>query len=47
MTAVLSNPPAARPDLDKGLGKAGLLGFGAAVLGAILYVLYALFSRIF
>ncbi|MDE8651515.1 inorganic phosphate transporter [Novosphingobium album (ex Liu et al. 2023)] len=35
--------PFARPDLDKGLGKAGQLGFGAIMLAAIAYVAYSVY----
>jgi PiT family inorganic phosphate transporter len=42
MTATIATTPAlGRPDLDKGLGKAGLLGFGAAVLVAVGFVAYS------
>ncbi|MGY4396002.1 PiT family inorganic phosphate transporter [Sphingomonas sp. UYAg733] len=33
-----------RPDLDKGLGVAGKLGFGAAIFAALLYVGYSVYS---
>jgi PiT family inorganic phosphate transporter len=33
-----------RPDLDKGLGVAGAIGFGAAVLAAILFVAYSVYN---
>jgi len=33
-----------RPDLDKGLGTAGKLGFGAAILAALLYVGYSVYA---
>lgn len=33
-----------RPDLDKGLGAAGMLGFGAAILATLLYVAYSVYS---
>ena len=33
-----------RPDLDKGLGSAGLLGMGAAILVALLYVAYSVYA---
>jgi PiT family inorganic phosphate transporter len=36
--------PNARPDLDKGLGAAGKLGFGAAILAALLYVAYSIYA---
>ena len=39
-------PPTAsgRPDLDKGLGSAGKLGMGAAILTALLYVAYSIYN---
>jgi len=37
-------PGATRPDLDKGLGAAGKLGFGAAIVAAIGYVAYSVYS---
>ncbi|WP_447756901.1 inorganic phosphate transporter [Sphingopyxis fribergensis] len=33
-----------RPDLDKGLGAAGMFGFGAAILATLLYVAYSVYS---
>ncbi|QNA84000.1 inorganic phosphate transporter [Sphingomonas sp. So64.6b] len=33
-----------RPDLDKGLGVAGKLGFGAAILAALIYVGYSVYT---
>jgi PiT family inorganic phosphate transporter len=36
--------PSGRPDLDQGLGSAGKLGMGAAVLVALLYVAYSVYS---
>lgn len=33
-----------RPDLDRGLGAAGTLGFGAAILATLLYVAYSVYS---
>jgi PiT family inorganic phosphate transporter len=33
-----------RPDLDRGLGKAGLIGFAAAVLAAILFVAFSIYN---
>ncbi|WP_447761992.1 inorganic phosphate transporter [Sphingopyxis panaciterrae] len=33
-----------RPDLDKGLGAAGMLGFGAAILATLLYVAYSVYA---
>ena len=35
--------PRARPDLDQGLGRIGQIGFGAAVLAAILFVAYSIY----
>ncbi|WP_062118267.1 inorganic phosphate transporter [Aureimonas sp. AU40] len=35
---------ARRPDLDRGLGSSGKLGFAAAILAAILYVGYSIYS---
>lgn len=36
--------PAARPDLDKGLGVAGMIGFGAAIIAALIYVAYSIYA---
>jgi PiT family inorganic phosphate transporter len=36
--------PSGRPDLDKGLGVAGKLGMGAAILVALMYVAYSVYS---
>ncbi|HKX80490.1 MAG TPA: inorganic phosphate transporter [Novosphingobium sp.] len=36
--------PATRPDLDKGLGIAGGIGFGAAIVAALIYVAYSVYS---
>jgi inorganic phosphate transporter, PiT family len=45
MTATtIGEAPSARPNLDRGLGKAGLIGFGAAVLAAILFVAYSVYT---
>ncbi len=45
MTATTwDSPPAARPDLDKGLGAAGKIGFGAAMLATILFVVYSVYT---
>ena len=33
-----------RPDLDKGLGTVGMVGFGAAVIAALLYVAYSIYA---
>ncbi len=35
--------PSARPDLDRGLGPVGKIGFGATVLTSILYVAYSVY----
>ena len=35
MTDMVAEPGIVRPDLDKGLGAAGKLGMGAAVLAAL------------
>ncbi|TVV76773.1 inorganic phosphate transporter [Sphingomonas solaris] len=43
MTAALGRP-AARPDLDQGLGFAGKVGFGGAIVVAILYVAYSVYA---
>ena len=37
-------PPSTRPDLDKGLGLIGKIGFGAAIVAAILYVAYSVYA---
>jgi PiT family inorganic phosphate transporter len=34
----------ARPDLDKGLGRIGTIGFGAAIVAALLYVAYSIYA---
>ncbi len=34
----------ARPDLDKGLGRIGTIGFGAAIVSALLYVAYSIYA---
>ena len=34
----------ARPDLDKGLGAIGTIGFGAAILAALVYVAYSIYA---
>ncbi|WP_395337152.1 inorganic phosphate transporter [Novosphingobium sp. BL-8H] len=39
----LRGTSSARPDLDKGLGKAGVFGFSAAILASILYVASSVF----
>src|SRR6187402_3945041 len=33
-----------RTDLDGGLGKVGMIGFGAAILAAILFVAYSIYD---
>ncbi|MCW1430575.1 inorganic phosphate transporter [Novosphingobium sp. JCM 18896] len=33
-----------RPDLDRGLGRAGFVGFGAAILAALLYVVWSVYG---
>ena len=33
-----------RPDLDHGLGRAGFIGFGAAILAALLYVVWSVYG---
>ena len=42
-TTVIGKTPA-RPDLDKGLGVVGTMGFGAAILAAIIYVAYSIYA---
>ena len=37
-------PPRVRPDLDQGLGRTGKIGFAAAVVAAILFVAYSIYS---
>ena len=48
MTAIDAPPlptaPSSRPDLDKGLGSAGKLGMGAAIVVALIYVGYSIYS---
>ena len=45
MNATIANPAMpARPDLDRGLGLAGKLGLGAAIVAAILYVAYSIYA---
>ncbi len=43
-TTAPSTAASGRPDLDKGLGSAGLLGMGAAILVALLYVAYSVYA---
>ncbi|PHQ62244.1 MAG: anion permease, partial [Sphingobium sp.] len=35
---------AGRPDLDKGLGVVGTIGFAAAIVVALLYVAYSIYA---
>ncbi|RZJ99094.1 MAG: inorganic phosphate transporter [Novosphingobium sp.] len=35
---------AGRPNLDRGLGRAGFVGFGAAILAALLYVVWSVYG---
>ena len=45
MNATLAATPAStRPDLEKGLGAAGKIGFGAAIVAAIGYVAYSVYT---
>lgn len=45
MTAATALPPSyARPDIDKGLGLAGTVGFGAAILCSLLYVAWSVYA---
>ncbi|GFE76515.1 inorganic phosphate transporter [Novosphingobium sp. TCA1] len=45
MNATLAAPSSTtRPDLDKGLGAAGRIGFGAAIAAALVYVGYSVYS---
>ena len=47
MTAIEAPVPTTaygRPDLDKGLGSAGKLGMGAAILTALVYVAYSIYN---
>ena len=43
-TTIIEPGGAERPDLDKGLGAAGMFGFGAAILATLLYVAYSVYS---
>ncbi len=43
-TAAATALDPARPELDRGLGMAGTLGFGAAILAAIGYVGYSVYA---
>jgi len=43
-TTITSGPGRTGPDLDKGLGLAGLLGFGAAILAAIIYAGWSVYA---
>lgn len=38
------NPGSGRPDLDRGLGNAGNIGFAAAILAALAYVAYSVYA---
>jgi len=42
-TSAMGGAPA-RPDLDKGLGAIGMIGFGAAILAAVVYVAYSIYA---
>jgi PiT family inorganic phosphate transporter len=42
--APLPTTASGRPDLDKGLGSAGKLGMGAAILTALIYVAYSIYA---
>ncbi|EZP76604.1 Phosphate transporter [Novosphingobium resinovorum] len=44
MNATVTAHTHARPDMEKGLGIAGQLGFGAAILAAIVYVAYSVYA---
>ena len=44
MAEMAIEPGVVRPDLDKGLGGAGKIGMGAAVLAALAYVGYSIYS---
>ena len=44
MNATAAAGDFARPDLEKGLGLAGQLGFGAAIIAAITYVAYSVYA---
>ena len=44
MSELAIQPGVARPDLDKGLGSAGKFGMGAAVVVALAYVGYSIYS---
>jgi PiT family inorganic phosphate transporter len=39
-----AGPTAGRPDLDKGLGLAGMIGFGAAIFASLVYVAWSVYS---
>ena len=43
-TAALTEPRIIRPKMDEGLGQFGKIGFAAAVVAAILYVAYSIYS---
>ncbi|WP_167103578.1 inorganic phosphate transporter [Sphingomonas oligoaromativorans] len=44
MATMAETRVSSRPDLEKGLGTAGGIGFGAAVLAAILFVAYSVYT---
>ncbi len=43
-TMTAEGAPAARPDLDRGLGRAGAVGFAAAILTALIYVGWSVYG---
>ena len=44
MATVMEKIGSSRPDLEKGIGTAGGIGFGAAVVAAILFVAYSIYA---
>ena len=44
MNASVAIGGARRPEMDKGLGMAGSIGFGAAIIAALIYVVYSVYS---
>ncbi len=44
MNASVAMDGARRPEMDKGLGMAGSIGFGAAIIAALIYVVYSVYS---
>ena len=44
MNATVMDQADGRPDLDKGLGAIGMIGFGAAIFSAIAYVAYSVYA---